>query len=282
VARVSDLWSRVAGAPRTRRQALTPSPVFVLFVALTVLGAVLASTGDSLRQIGIGVFLFVVAGWVVTLCLHEFAHAVTAYKAGDTDVLSAGYLTLNPLLYGNVVFSVVLPIVFVIAGGIGLPGGAVYLHRHRFRSRGLASAVSLAGPGVNLVLAVVLLAAVRAHGPVGLFGNFGVALSDGEGLWAGIAFLGLLQVTAAILNLLPVPGLDGWGAVEPWVSRETAAAAAKIAPLGLLAVFAVLFWFPGANEAFFSLVYAIFDLTGVDRSASDIGASLFRFWNLSG
>jgi Zn-dependent protease len=130
---------------------------------------------------------------------------------------------------------------------------------------------------------VVLLAAVSAHGPIDVvISGSTAALASGEGLWAGIAFLGLLQITAAILNLLPIPGLDGWGAIEPWVKPETAAAAAKIAPLGLLAVFAILFWFPGANEAFFRLVYWFYDLSGADRFAPGFGNSLFRFWNLSG
>ncbi len=278
---MSDLYRRVAGAPRTRRQALTPSPVFVLFVALTVVGGVVAAEGDSLRTIGVGVFLFVVAGWVVSLSLHEFAHAVAAYRAGDTDVLSAGYLTLNPLLYGHPIFSVVLPVVFVIAGGIGLPGGAVYLHKHRFRSKGLASAVSLAGPAVNLVLAAVLLIPVAGHGPVGT-NTFGfISIGRGEGLWAGLAFLGFLQVTAAILNLLPIPGLDGWGALEPWLKRETTEAAQRFAPFGMIAVFAVLF-VPQINSAFFDLVDAIAGLTGVPDGASDVGRQLFRFWTLQG
>ena len=278
---MSDLYRRVAGAPRTRRQALTPSPVFVLAVALTVLGGVLAARGTGVRSIGIGVFVFVVAGWVVSLCLHEFAHAVAAYRAGDTDVLSAGYLTLNPLLYGHPIYSVVLPVVFVIAGGIGLPGGAVYLHKHRFRTRGAASLVSLAGPAVNVVLAVALLVPVAAHGFGGASGFGYVTLADGDGLWAGLAFLGFLQVTAAILNLLPIPGLDGWGAVEPWVSRETAAAAARISPFGMLAVFAILF-VSQVNAAFFGLVDRIYGLTGASTLVSDVGRELFRFWNLSG
>lgn len=281
---MSDLYRRVAGAPRTRRQALTPSPLFALVVALTVLGGVLAARGSdaSLRSTGIGVFLFVVAGWIVSLCLHEFAHAVAAYRAGDTDVLSAGYLTLNPLLYGHPIFSVVLPVVFVIAGGIGLPGGAVYLHRHRFRTKALASVVSLVGPGVNVVLGAILLLAVAAHGPVGENFSGYIALGPGDTFWAGVAFLGFLQVTAAILNLLPVPGLDGWGAIEPWVKPETAAAANRFAPFGLLVVFALFFWVPGVNQVFFDVVDAIVGLTGAPDGASAIGRQLFRFWNLSG
>ena len=39
--------------------------------------------------------------------------------------------------------------------------------------------------------------------------------------WAGMAFLGFLQVTAVVLNLLPIPGLDGYGALEPHLSPQT-------------------------------------------------------------
>lgn len=259
------------GAPRTRREALTPSPVFVAVVVLTAVGGVLAwRQAGSARGVGLGVFLFVVGGWVLSLCLHEFAHALVAYRSGDRDVLSAGYLTLNPLLYGHPFFSVVLPVLLVVAGGIGLPGGAVYLHRHRFRTRGLATAVSLAGPAVNLVLAAVLLLAVAAH-------------PDDAHLafWSGVAFLGLLQVTAAVLNLLPVPGLDGWGAIEPWVSRPTAEAAARLAPFGMIVVFGVLF-VPQFNAAFFDLVDRIYGLTGASSGLAGLGRALFRFWSLTG
>ncbi len=78
------------------------------------------------------VFLFVMAGWLVSLCLHEYAHAlVAATWAATTSVADRGYLTLNPLKYTHPVLSIVLPVVFLLLGGIGLPGGAVWIdHRH--------------------------------------------------------------------------------------------------------------------------------------------------------
>mgnify|MGYP003693968373 CR=1 FL=1 len=49
----------------------------------------------------VGVFTFVIAGFLVSLCLHEFAHAFTAWRFGDHDVEARGYLTLNPLKYSH-------------------------------------------------------------------------------------------------------------------------------------------------------------------------------------
>ena len=72
-------------------------------------------------------FIFVIAGWLVSLCLHEFAHAFTAWRFGDHDVAVRGYLTLNPLKYSNPLLSLGLPLLFIALGGIGLPGGAVYV-----------------------------------------------------------------------------------------------------------------------------------------------------------
>ena len=67
----------------------------------------------------------------MSLCLHEYAHALVAYRAGDRGVADRGYLTLNPLKYTHPLLSIVLPVVVVMLGGIGLPGGAVWVdHAH--------------------------------------------------------------------------------------------------------------------------------------------------------
>src|SRR5512142_224535 len=101
-------------------------------------------------------FLIVLIGWIFSLCLHEFSHALVAYYGGDYTVREKGYLTFNPLKYTHPVYSIVLPLLFVLMGGIGLPGGAVYIERWRLRSRLWATAVSLAGPAANLLIAIVL------------------------------------------------------------------------------------------------------------------------------
>ena len=108
---------------------MRPSPIFLAIVALTVVGGALAwSSADATRPLAyIGVFIFVIAGWLVSLCLHEFGHAYTAWRFGDHDVAVRGYLTLNPLKYSHPLLSLGLPVLFIALGGIGLPGGAVYV-----------------------------------------------------------------------------------------------------------------------------------------------------------
>ena len=62
---------------RRRRARVRPSPVFLGLLAATALGGYLSwtATADD-RTTRLGVFLFILAGWVVTLSLHEFAHAL--------------------------------------------------------------------------------------------------------------------------------------------------------------------------------------------------------------
>ena len=87
-------------------------------------------------------FLIVLVGWIFSLCLHEFSHALIAYFGGDTSVREKGYLTFNPLKYTHPVYSIVLPLLFLVLGGIGLPGGAVYIETWRLRSRRWISATT--------------------------------------------------------------------------------------------------------------------------------------------
>ncbi|MDT4938815.1 MAG: hypothetical protein QOG80_2486, partial [Pseudonocardiales bacterium] len=108
---------------KRRRGSVRPSPVFLAFVGAAVIGGVFAwrdNTPGS-RAGDFAVFVMVVALWVVSLSLHEFGHAYAAYRAGDHSVESAGYLTLNPLKYAHPVLSIVLPLLFIVQGGIGLP-----------------------------------------------------------------------------------------------------------------------------------------------------------------
>jgi Zn-dependent protease len=253
---------------RRRSRAVRPSPVFLAFVALATAGGWLAwrdNTPGS-RLADFGVFLLVIAGWTVTLCLHEFGHAYLAYRAGDRDVEAAGYLTLNPFRYAHPVLSIVLPLFFIVQGGIGLPGGAVYLHPNAFRSRAMQSVAAAAGPAANVVMAAVLLALANGH-----------AGSGHLRFWSGIAFLGFLQVSAAVLNLLPIPGLDGYAIIEPYLDRDTRRFADKIKPWGMIGVI-VLLQYQYLNSRFFDVVLRLYDLSGTPRLLYQYGYSFFRFW----
>jgi Zn-dependent protease len=256
---------------RPLRQSVRPSPIFLALIAVTVTGAALAWTmGSRVEPLAyVGVFVFVIFGWLVTLCLHEFGHAYSAHKFGDRDVAGRGYLTLNPLKYSHPLLSLGLPVLFIALGGIGLPGGAVYVQTAYMTDR-QKTQVSLAGPAVNLFFAVLLLALTRAlYDP------------DHSVFWAGVAFLGFLQVTAFLLNMLPIPGLDGYGALEPHLSPDTQRALVPVKQWGFF-ILLILLIAPPLNQWFFGAVYWLFDLSGVPPALSGIGGQLTRFWSAWG
>ncbi|HEY2450557.1 MAG TPA: site-2 protease family protein [Mycobacterium sp.] len=252
---------------RDSHRSVRPSPIFLAIVALTVFGGVLAywDGADVGTLAYAAVFILVIAGWVVSLCLHEFGHAVTAWRFGDRDLAVRGYLDLDPRRYTNPVLSLVLPIVITALGGIGLPGAAVYL-RTSYMTAARRTLISVAGPVANLLLAVLLLGSARLFfdpmHPV---------------LWAGVAFLGFLQITAVLLNLLPIPGLDGYNALEPHLSPETQRALEQFKPYGILFLFFLLFA-PGVNQWFFGVVDWFYELSGVSSMWANAGMHLTQFW----
>lgn len=253
---------------RPLHQSVRPSPVFLAVVAITVAGGVVAwLAADTVKPLSyVGVFILVIAGWLVSLCLHEFGHAFTAWRFGDHDVAVRGYLTLNPLKYSHPLLSLGFPVLVIALGGIGLPGGAVYVRTSWMTAR-QKTLVSLAGPAANLVLAVLLLTVTAVFfDPAHLV------------FWSGLAFLGFLQVTALVLNLLPVPGLDGYGALEPHLSADTQRALEPAKQWGLFILLILLFT-PALNRWFFSVVFGFVDLSGVPGQLVSIGSQLTRFWS---
>ena len=243
-----------------------PSPVFVGIVALTALGGWL--TWSGVGNAHLGAFLFVAGGWVVSLCLHEYAHAVTAYRGGDFSVVGRGYLRLDPLKYTHPVLSIVLPLAFLLLGGIGLPGGAVWVNRAAVRSRAWESLIGFAGPGVNLLCAVALV----------LPFSFGVdPFGAHSAFWVSVAFLAFLQLTASVLNLVPMLGVDGGNLVEPWLSAQWQRGYRLVAPYGMLLLIALL-WTPVLNNLFFTFIFALGSRLGLPVEAVGDGLRLFQFW----
>ena len=180
----------VSAAPP--KNAFVPSPVFVGIVALTGVSGWMAWTGFG--NVRVDVFLFVIFGWLLSLCLHEYAHALVAYLCGDRGVAERGYLRLNPLKYTSPLLSIVLPIVAVVIGGIGLPGGAVWIDHSYIRSKTQESLISLAGPATNMIFAILIAV------PFGFGAGRDLGFLNGQvygahaNFWIALAALGFLQV----------------------------------------------------------------------------------------
>jgi Zn-dependent protease len=246
---------------------LKQSEVFLdLIIALLCLAALMVALPAYARFM---VFPFVLTGWVVSLCLHEFGHAFMAYRCGDRSVVGKGYLTLNPLRYTDPQFSIIFPLFFLALGGIGLPGGAVYLNTWALRPADRAW-VSAAGPLATFAVLILLLAIMAAAGD---------ALAAAPALWAALAFLAFLQLSALVLNLLPVPGLDGWGIIEPWLPRDWREFGARAAGIGPALLFLAFILVPDVSRMFFRLVYNLSQLIGLSSNLVSQGLHLFRFWN---
>lgn len=212
-------------------------------------------------------FAFVMIGWVLSVTVHEFGHAWVAYRAGDRTMLAKGYLSLDPRRYGDVATSLLIPLIALAIGGIGFPGGAVYLRNDLMRSRTWRSAAALAGPGATLLvmLALALVADLT------------------RGLWSGpvydaLAFLALLQAMALVLNLLPIPGLDGFAVIRPFLPRAWDGAIRAISRFALIGLLLVLFGAPGASDSLWTTAASIVGFLGVPLDAAGRAYRAFHFW----
>jgi Zn-dependent protease len=159
--------------------------------------------------------------------------------------------------------------VFLLIGGIGLPGGAVYLRRDLVRSRGWQSAISAAGPLTNIIFVLVLAVPF----------NLGVADRYPE-LAAALGALGFFEAIAVLLNLLPVPGLDGFGIIAPWLSREAQMAVRPFYNYGVLILFFLLLTVQSLNNAFFSAVFNLLQFLHFNIVSVYEGYSTLQFLTL--
>jgi|ERR1044071_414373 Zn-dependent protease len=215
-------------------------------------------------------FLTVTILWIFSVCLHEFGHAIVAYYGGDTSVREKGYLTLNPFKYTHPLMSLLLPVIFMMMGGIGLPGGAVYIERDRLRSREWETAVSLAGPVMNVLLTLALCIPFWMRW----------IPSDFDSLPAvSLAFLLRLQISAVLFNLIPVPPLDGFQAIAPWMREETRDRLMAQSNLWFFGLILVMWNVPAANDYFWHAVTVITNALNLDPHLASAGRRAFQFWD---
>ncbi len=147
---------------------------------------------------------------VLSLTIHEFAHAWVATKLGDDTPDRQGRLTLSPLDHIDVVGTLLIPAMSVIWGGFGFIGWARPVQwnpaniRRDVTMRTGTILVAAAGPLSNLLLALGSLGALAILAKVGVpptpAGSAGVYFA--ESMFA-------VNVGLFVLNMLPIPPLDG-------------------------------------------------------------------------
>jgi Zn-dependent protease len=269
--------SELGAGPRVRADSVTvirPAGTLssinwnkVLVVAGVFLATLLVMQWLQGDHYGVIVKLIVYGGWLVSLSLHEFSHSVVGYIGGDRAIKRRGYLTLNPLRFIHPFFSLIMPMVLVLLGGMPLIGGATMVERHQLRGKWWDTAVSLVGPAANLAVAGVL-ALVLVTGD----------LDPESPVAAGLAFLALLQVSSFLFNLIPFPPLDGFGALAPHLPAGLAAQGRALGNAGLCLLFVIFWYVPTVSAGFWTRVYQLADALNIPADAIYNGYWAARFW----
>jgi Zn-dependent protease len=156
--------------------------------------------GISYGELREGLIFYILL--VVSLSVHEWAHAFTADKLGDPTPASQGRVTLNPIAHMDLLGTVIFPLLclFVIPGNFFFGWGKPVMvntsyFKHRVRDDILTT---LAGPGSNLVMA---FAGAVIGGLVCYFVD--------QSLRPLVAMFIGLNVVLAVFNMIPIPPLDG-------------------------------------------------------------------------
>jgi tetratricopeptide (TPR) repeat protein len=220
----------------------------------------------------IGVIIITV--WIFSTCFHEFGHAITAYWGGDKSVKDKGYLTMNPIVYFNSATTLIIPVLALMLGGIPLPGAAVSINSSRIKSRMVLSLVSFAGPLFTLIMTILLIAFNLLVVPT----LKGTAGDDNlySIIYTATNSLIYLHIYVFYLNLLPLPPLDGFGILEPWLPQAVQRKARELSGVFFLVLIGLFWYVDGFSYAMSFLSQLSAELLGVDRTAAFAGIKSLR------
>ena len=167
-----------------------------------------------------GIFILSI---LVAITVHEYAHALVAYRSGDPTAKLMGRLTLNPFAHLDPVGTI-----FLLLVGFGW-GRPVPTNPNNFSKRSDNIKVALAGIVANLLLATLLAIPIRVASLQGI--------SIESNLWLSIlSILVDINIILAAFNILPIPPLDGSHVVEHFLDYETAMTYERLGPFLLLAI----------------------------------------------
>jgi Zn-dependent protease len=181
---------------------------------------------------------------VFAIVLHEVAHGWIANRLGDHTARDMGRLTLNPLPHIDILGTIILPVLCIMSGspifGYAKP---VPINPYNFKDpkKGMALS-SLAGPGVNIAMALacsfllrVVLAGLEVVVPEQIWSWFATPIS----LMLGYGII--INVVLAVLNMIPIPPLDGSRVVYWLLPNRMAAAYYQMERFGIIILMLLMF-----------------------------------------
>jgi Zn-dependent protease len=208
--------------------------------------------------------LLLVPVFVLSVVVHECAHGLAALACGDTTARDAGRLTLNPLRHVDLVGSILLPAILVLAHAPFVFGWAKPVPVNRALLRDPVNdgvKVALAGPASNLLLALAFAALAR--------------LAPQDGFFAPLQLMGIagvfLNCALALFNLLPIPPLDGSWVLFRFLPMKHIIAISQFRLLGLAALALLMSSHAVSNLLFIrplralaSAYFALFGIAGME------------------
>jgi Zn-dependent protease len=214
-------------------------------------------------------------GWIMSVVLHEFAHGVVAHFGGDYTIRERGGLTLNPFQYIDPMMSLLFPAIIFVMGGVPLPGGVTYIRRDLIRSRAWQIATSAAGPAMNFILFLALC--LPFHPTVGWIDPPSPRLGgEVPNAYLFLGAMAWLQMLSVLLNLIPVPPLDGFQIVGEFMPPETRDKLMSMGWTLYFIFFAILWRTPGASQLFHNGVLHTMEGLGFDLQTTDFFGDCFN------
>jgi len=227
--------ARIQAAARALARRVGPPGGFALACApLLVVGPLAAPGRDPVEMV------FVMAFLILSLALHEVAHAWVALMCGDPTARDLGRLSLNPIVHIDPVWTVIVPAVTYMTSGAFFGGAKpvpVDYRRLRHPLRDM-SLVAAAGPLTNLILAALFLMVWKAAVQVGSY-------ETNQLLPRVLLGSAQFNVLLCLFNLIPIPPLDG-SRIMTWVlPAGMRQGYASLERFGLLLIFGLIFFVPG-------------------------------------
>lgn len=176
---------------------------------------------------------------ILAVTVHEVAHGWVASKLGDRTAQLLGRLTLNPIKHIDPIGTIIVPIALLIMGGFVFGWAkAVPVNTANFKNpRSDMAWVAIAGPISNLFMAV-------AWAFIAKFGTIVVVTSPDIGqflIYSGLAGISI-NLILFILNLIPIPPLDGSRVLSSFLPKKLAYNYNRIEPYGFFILLGLLFF----------------------------------------